>query len=166
LTIDTIGRRRMQATGFAVMAAAFAALWLVPGATTTLLPFLLLFGATYFFAEFGPNTTTFVYPAEIFPVRVRTTSHGIAAASGKAGAFIGTYALTALLPVAGLRMTSALVAVVSVLGLAVTLALMPEPKHISLEELTEAPFRAGTGGASAQPGGRARSPSAQARQRS
>ena len=43
------------------MAAAFAGLWLIPGATTTELPFLLLFGATYFFAEFGPTTTTFVY---------------------------------------------------------------------------------------------------------
>ena len=84
------------------MAVAFGCLWLVPGAATPLLPFLLLFGATYFFAEFGPNTTTFVYPAEIFPVRVRTTSHGIAAAAGKIGAFIGTYALTALLPAIGL----------------------------------------------------------------
>jgi MFS family permease len=60
-TIDKIGRRALQATGFAVMAAAFAGLWLVPGATATLAPFLLLFGATYFFAEFGPDTTTFVY---------------------------------------------------------------------------------------------------------
>ena len=46
------------------MSVALACLWLVPGATTTLLPFLLpfllLFGATYFFAEFGPNTTRFV----------------------------------------------------------------------------------------------------------
>jgi MFS transporter, PHS family, inorganic phosphate transporter len=82
-TIDKIGRQLMQAAGFAVIAAAFGGLWLIPGATTTLLPFLLLFGVTYFFAEFGPNTTTFVYPAEIFPVRVRTTSHGIAAAAGK-----------------------------------------------------------------------------------
>jgi MFS transporter, PHS family, inorganic phosphate transporter len=136
-TIDKIGRRLMQATGFAVMAAAFLGLWLIPGASTTLLPFLLLFGATYFFAEFGPNTTTFVYPAEIFPVWVRTTSHGIAAACGKLGAFAGTYALTALLPVIGFSKTSALVAGVSVLGLLVTVGLLPEPKGISLEELTE-----------------------------
>jgi MFS transporter, PHS family, inorganic phosphate transporter len=138
-TIDTTGRRALQATGFAVMAAAFAGLWLIPGATTTLTPFLLLFGATYFFAEFGPNTTTFVYPAEIFPVRVRTTSHGIAAAAGKMGAFIGTYALTALLPAIGLSRVSALVAAVSVLGLLVTVTLLPEPKGVSLEQLTEAP---------------------------
>jgi len=139
-TIDKIGRRLLQALGFTAMAAAFAGLWLIPGATTTVLPFLLLFGATYFFAEFGPNTTTFVYPAEIFPVRVRTTSYGIAAAAGKVGAFIGTYALTALLPAIGLSQTSALVAGVAVLGLLVTVTLLPEPKGQSLEELTETPF--------------------------
>ena len=139
-TIDRIGRKLLQCLGFALMAVAFAGMWLVPGATTTLLPFLLLFGATYFFSEFGPNTTTFVYPAEIFPVRVRTTCHGIAAAAGKIGAFIGTYALTALLPVIGLGRTSAIVAGVSVLGLLVTMALLPEPKGASLEELTEDAF--------------------------
>jgi MFS transporter, PHS family, inorganic phosphate transporter len=136
-TIDRIGRKRMQAGGFAVIAAAFAGLWLIPGATTAVLPFVLLFGATYFFAEFGPNTTTFVYPAEIFPVRVRTTSHGIAAAAGKIGAFAGTYALTALLPVIGFPRTSAIVAGVCLLGLLVTVMLLPEPKGLSLEELTE-----------------------------
>jgi MFS transporter, PHS family, inorganic phosphate transporter len=44
--IDRIGRKLLQVGGFVAMAAAFACLWLVPGATTTLLPFLLLFGAT------------------------------------------------------------------------------------------------------------------------
>jgi PHS family inorganic phosphate transporter-like MFS transporter len=90
-------------------------------------PFLLLFGASYFFAEFGPNTTTFVYPAEIFPVRVRTTSHGIGAAGGKIGVFIGTYALTAL-PAIGLSRTSPLVAGVAVLGLLATLTCCPSPR--------------------------------------
>jgi MFS family permease len=136
-TIDRIGRRLIQAGGFLMMAASFACLWLVPGATKSLVPFLLLFGATYFFSEFGPNTTTFVYPAELFPVQVRTTCHGIAAAAGKIGAFIGTYALTALLPAIGLGRTSAIVAGVSVLGLFVTLALLPEPKGESLEDITE-----------------------------
>ena len=135
LTIDRLGRKLIQAGGFTMMAVAFVCLWLVPGATTTLLPFLLLFGATYFFSEFGPNTTTFVYPAEIFPVQVRTTCHGIAAAAGKIGAFVGTYALTALLPAIGLGKTSAIVAGISVLGLLVTLALLPEPKGESLEDI-------------------------------
>ena len=96
-----------------------------------------MFGATYFFAEFGPNTTTFVYPAEIFPVRVRTTSHGIAAAAGKIGAFVGTYALTSLLSSTGLADVSLVVAIVSVAGAVVSFFMLPEPKGRSLEELTE-----------------------------
>jgi MFS family permease len=136
-TIDHIGRRRMQFGGFIMITLAFFGLWLVPGATTTVVPFLLLFGATYFFAEFGPNTTTFVYPAEIFPVRVRTSSHGIAAASGKIGAFVGTYALTALLPRIGLASTSALVGTVAAVGAVLTITMLPEPKGQSLEEITE-----------------------------
>jgi MFS family permease len=145
VTIDRIGRRRMQAMGFAVMAAAFAGLWLLPGATTTLVPFLLLYGLSYFFAEFGPNTTTFVYPAEIFPVRVRATCHGIAAAAGKIGAFAGTYALTSLLPAIGLARTSALVAGVAVLGLLITVTLLPEPSGVSLEELAGGPAAQASG---------------------
>jgi hypothetical protein len=36
------------------------------------------FGATYFFAEFGPSTTTFVYPAEIVPAALGVSvSRGI-----------------------------------------------------------------------------------------
>lgn len=84
-------------------------------------------------------TTTFVYPAEIFPVRVRTTAHGVAAASGKVGAFIGTYALTWLLPAIGLGETSFIVAVVAILGAIVTFTTLPEPKGQSLESITETP---------------------------
>jgi PHS family inorganic phosphate transporter-like MFS transporter len=36
--------------------------------------------------EVGPNFTTFMLPAEIFPTRHRAFAHGIAAASGKLGA--------------------------------------------------------------------------------
>jgi MFS transporter, PHS family, inorganic phosphate transporter len=136
-TIDRIGRKVMQTGGFVMIALAFFGLWLVPSATTTVAPFLILFGATYFFSEFGPNTTTFVYPAEIFPVRVRTSSHGIAAASGKIGAFVGTYALTSLLPRIGLNHTSAIVGFVALIGAVVTWTMLPEPKGQSLESLTE-----------------------------
>jgi PHS family inorganic phosphate transporter-like MFS transporter len=135
-TIDRIGRRFIQTGGFVLIAAAFFGLWLIPGATTTVAPFLVLFGATYFFSEFGPNTTTFVYPAEIFPVRVRTTSHGIAAAAGKIGAFIGTYALTSLLPSVGLADVSGIVGFIALAGAVVTIATLPEPKGQSLEALT------------------------------
>lgn len=38
--------------------------------------------------NFGPNTTTFVIPGEIFPTRYRSTADGISAASGKLGAIV------------------------------------------------------------------------------
>ncbi|GCE19847.1 hypothetical protein KDK_36470 [Dictyobacter kobayashii] len=74
------------------MAIAYLLLAFVPQLTTITAPFLLAYGVSYFFTEFGPNVTTFVYPAEIFPVMVRSTAHGLAAALGKVGAFIGALA--------------------------------------------------------------------------
>ncbi len=51
--------------------------------------FIFLYGLTYFVANAGPNTTTFVLPAEVFPTKIRSTCHGISAASGKVGGVLG-----------------------------------------------------------------------------
>lgn len=51
----------------------------------------MLYGLTFFFANFGPNSTTFVLPAELFPTRVRSTCHALSAAAGKAGAIVGAF---------------------------------------------------------------------------
>ena len=88
--MDRIGHRRLQLIGFAVIAGAFVALGAIPRLTHCgAVP--LVFGLSYFFVEFGPNTTTFVLPSEVFPVSMRTTGHGIAAGIGKLGAFIGVF---------------------------------------------------------------------------
>ena len=59
--------------------------------TTAVAPFLLVYGVSYFFTEFGPNMTTFVLPSELYPVNMRATGHGISASIGKLGAFIGVF---------------------------------------------------------------------------
>ena len=92
-TIDRIGRKSIQMVGFVMMAVTFGAMAFIPDVEKLLLPFLIIYGVSYFFTEFGPNSTTFVYPAEIFPVRARTTGHGIAAATGKLGGFFGVFLL-------------------------------------------------------------------------
>ena len=51
--------------------------------------FVALCALTFFFSNFGPNTTTFIVPAELFPAR--STCHGISAAAGKAGAIVGAF---------------------------------------------------------------------------
>src|ERR1017187_7661743 len=55
--LDKIGHRRLQLIGFAMMALCFAIIALVPGMTTVVVPFLLVYGVSYFFTEFGPNMT-------------------------------------------------------------------------------------------------------------
>jgi MFS transporter, PHS family, inorganic phosphate transporter len=135
--IDRMGRRPIQCLGFAVMAIMFGLIALIPGASTTVSLFVVLFGISYFFTEFGPNMTTFVYPAEIFPVQVRTSGHGIAVAAGKMGAFAGTFLFPVMLAAWGIRGAEGVAAVVAAAGLLVTALLLPEPKGKSLEELTD-----------------------------
>lgn len=48
-------------------------------------------------SNFGPNTTSFVIPGEIYPAEVRATCHGLSAASGKLGAAAGAYFFPMLL---------------------------------------------------------------------
>ncbi len=135
-TIDKLGRKWIQCVGFAMMAIAYGLLAFVPALTSITLTFLLVYGVSYFFTEFGPNVTTFVYPAEIFPVTVRTTAHGISAALGKVGAFIGAFAFPYLLATFHLPGAMVAAAAVSLIGLVLTLVTLPEPNQRSLEEIS------------------------------
>jgi MFS family permease len=134
--MDRIGHRRLQLIGFAVMALCFAALGVVPALTASVGPFLAIFGLSYFFIEFGPNTTTFVLPSEVFPVSMRTTGHGIAAGIGKLGAFIGVFLVPQLQKSINLRGMLLVAGVAAVLrGLLLTL-ILPEPARRTLEDVS------------------------------
>jgi len=102
--------------------------------TTAVEPFVIAYGISYFFTEFGPNVTTFVLPGEVFPVSVRATGHGISAGVGKLGAFIGVFLFPVLQMSLGLRGTLLLTAGVAVLGGLLTLVL-PEPARRSLHDV-------------------------------
>ncbi|XP_065626076.1 low affinity inorganic phosphate transporter 1-like [Quercus suber] len=107
-----------------------------------------MYSLTFFFANFGPNATTFIIPAEIFPARLRSTCHGISAAAGKAGAIVGAfgflYAAQSTNPAktdagypTGIGMRNSLIALgcINFFGMLFTF-LVPESKGKSLEELT------------------------------
>jgi MFS family permease len=133
--IDRIGHRKLQLIGFAVMAACFALLGAVPALTTTVVPFVAIFGFSYLFTEFGPNTTTFVLPSEVFPAEMRATGHGVAAGIGKFGAFVGVFLVPQLQIHIGLRGMLLVAACSALAGLLVTL-ILPEPSQRSLEEVS------------------------------
>ncbi|KIP05542.1 hypothetical protein PHLGIDRAFT_25025 [Phlebiopsis gigantea 11061_1 CR5-6] len=87
------GRKRIQMMGFAML----SVLFLIMGTLTKLSPgskaMLALFCLAGFFLNFGPNTTTFIIPGELFPTRYRSTCHGLSAASGKLGAIISQFGI-------------------------------------------------------------------------
>ncbi|CAN4093263.1 unnamed protein product [Withania somnifera] len=98
-----------------------------------------LYSVTFFFANFGPNATTFVVPAEIFPVIT---------ASGKLGAMVGAFGFLCLAQPqdkakadagypAGLGVRNSLIVlgVVNLLGIFFTF-LVPESKGKPLEEMS------------------------------
>ncbi|XP_004502147.1 inorganic phosphate transporter 1-4-like [Cicer arietinum] len=149
--IDVIGRFFIQVMGFFFMTVFMFALALPYHHWTkkeNRIGFLVMYAFTFFFANFGPNSTTFVVPAEIFPARLRSTCHGISSAAGKAGAIIGAFGFLyasqskdpkkrdAGYPAGiGMKNTLILLAVVNCLGIFFTF-LVPEAKGKSLEEMS------------------------------
>lgn len=149
--IDVIGRFAIQLLGFTMMTVFMFALaipydhWTKKG---NHIGFVVMYSLTFFFANFGPNSTTFVVPAEIFPARLRATCHGISAASGKLGAIVGAFGFLYLAQSpdkskadagypAGIGMKKSLIVlgVINCLGLLFTF-LVPESKGKSLEEMS------------------------------
>ncbi|KAL4650472.1 hypothetical protein ACB092_01G090600 [Castanea dentata] len=142
--IDKVGRVKIQMMGFSLMALVFLVLGITynywdnkSNSHKTKKGFLVLYGLTFFFANFGPNTTTFIVPAELFPARFRSTCHGISGAIGKVGAIIGSVGFVwASDGVQTLGMTISLIALAGVclLGMAITFLFTPETMGRSLEE--------------------------------
>jgi PHS family inorganic phosphate transporter-like MFS transporter len=133
--MDKIGHRRLQFIGFAVMAGCFILLGAVPSLTSSVAPFIAIFGISYLFTEFGPNMTTFVLPSEVFPVNMRTTGHGVAAGVGKLGAFVGVFLVPQLADHIGLRGLLYVAGGAAILGFLLT-KVLPEPSGRSLEEIS------------------------------
>jgi MFS transporter, PHS family, inorganic phosphate transporter len=133
--MDKIGHRRLQFIGFAIMAICFLALAAFPALTVNVAPFIAIFGVSYFFTEFGPNTTTFVLPSEVFPVNMRTTGHGVAAGIGKLGAFVGVFLVPELETRIGLRGLLLIAGVAALLGFGLT-SVLPEPSGRTLEDVS------------------------------
>lgn len=135
-TIDKLGRRFVQTLGFGMMVLMYGLIALMPAITGILPLFLLMFGLSFFFVNFGPNATTFLVPSEIYPTSIRAQAHGLSAAIGKVGAFIGAFFLPFVLRSQGLHFTLGLMALVALLGFGLS-RFLPEMKQVSLEATEE-----------------------------
>ena len=149
--IDKMGRFAIQLMGFFFMTVFMFALAIPYNHWThkdNRIGFVMMYSLTFFFANFGPNATTFVVPAEIFPARLRSTCHGISAASGKLGAMVGAFGFLYLAQSqdktktdagypAGIGVKNSLLVLggINFLGILFTF-LVPESKGKSLEEMS------------------------------
>ncbi|EIW57720.1 inorganic phosphate transporter [Trametes versicolor FP-101664 SS1] len=103
--IDRWGRKPIQFMGFAVLTVLFLIMGFayerMNATSGGRAAFVVLYCIANFFENFGPNTTTFIIPGEVFPTRYRATAHGISAASGKFGAVVAQLAFQWLKDVGG-----------------------------------------------------------------
>jgi len=134
--IDKQGRKSMQAIGFLVMSIAFGILYFFGNQILNFSPyvFFLIYGLTFFLPNYGPNTTTYVYPVELFPTPYRARAHGIASMSGKLGAALSALLFPFLINNIGKFNLIGILSLVSFLGALTTIILLPETKQKYLTE--------------------------------
>ncbi|KIY66544.1 phosphate permease [Cylindrobasidium torrendii FP15055 ss-10] len=143
LFIDSWGRKPIQLMGFTMLTITFVIMGFGYDALnkteSAKRAFVFLYCLTNFFQNFGPNTTTFVVPGEVFPTRYRSTAHGISAASGKLGAIVAQVGFAQLKDIGGtgkfVKHILEIFALFMLTGIFSTL-LIPETKGKSLEELS------------------------------
>jgi MFS family permease len=125
-----VGRLALQMTGFVIT----GTLFLLCGALNDQLSstwLVVMYFLASFFGQCGPNCTTYLIPAEVFPTAMRTVCHGISAASGKVGAIVASV-LFHYLNVRDLFLLSACASFAAAL---VTFLTIPETTTLNLDEI-------------------------------
>ena len=124
---DRLGPKWLQVLGFALIALVLGVLGFVYEPLQSHDGVLMLvFCIASLVINFGPGTTTYVLPQRIFPVEVRSTANGIAAAAGKIGSFIATAGFKPLVAAKGLPAVFFVCCGISALGMVITHVLVPE----------------------------------------
>ncbi|CAD7943002.1 unnamed protein product [Amoebophrya sp. A120] len=132
--VDHIPLQKLQFYGFVTLAVLFLCGSLARIGGQEILTFVFI-SATVFFSNFGPNATTFILPALVYPTPVKATCHGFSAAMGKAGAALGTYLFPTIVTHFGLATVLQCCAAVALAGAIVTQIFIPEEDEISNEEM-------------------------------
>ena len=89
--VQPFSSRKIQMVGFLVLTVLFVTIglcfeFLNHNSSVPLMAFLYILAQIFF--EIGPNFTTYIIPAELFPTRYRCTGHGVSAAAGKVAAVL------------------------------------------------------------------------------
>lgn len=149
--MDRIGLIPLQKAGFLATAFFFFLLAILqPNLTTVPIAYLIMYGLTFFFQNFGANGTTYIVPSVIYITEQKATCHGISAAAGKLGAILGAEILVYLTGSfcpgenctdasteevnSGLRVTFAVCGFLSVIGYIWTVVFLSDVKPLTVDE--------------------------------
>lgn len=119
--------RFVMLQGFAAMAVLYfliGVFWSDLRRSPTLL--VTLYGMSFFFANYGPNTTTFVLPSLVYSPECRSTFNGLSAAAGKFGALTGASLFEPAADALGDAATMLICAGIAVLALVMTKFFVPK----------------------------------------
>jgi len=138
--VEKLGRIKLQLIGFLGMTVGLLILafstCLSKDSTNYLVLMFIGFVIYNFLMNMGPNGTTFILPAELFPTKLRASAHGFSAAMAKTGAVLGTLLLPLLMVSVGLFTTMIILSICAFLGFLVTYMFRIETMGKSLEELS------------------------------
>ena len=140
LIVEKYGRIKLQLIGFLGMTLGL----IILGCSTFFVGFeplhlIVLFAGFIiynFLMNMGPNATTFILPAELYPTKIRATAHGFSASFAKIGAVAGIVCLPVLVSSIGLFLTILIIAGASLLGFIITLIFKVETTGKTLDELS------------------------------
>lgn len=141
--VEKWGRIKLQIIGFAGMFIGLILLALAglsSGGVQTASLYLIIPGFVLFnlLMNMGPNATTFILPAELFPTKLRASAHGLATSSAKFGATLGIFILPILKDSIGLSAALITLAVFVLIGLLITAIFRVQTMGKSLEEINPA----------------------------
>ena len=143
--VEKWGRIKLQLIGFLGMTIGLLVLaFSVYIPKTNIFYIYLLFSGFIiynFLMNMGPNATTFILPAELFPTKLRATAHGFSAAFAKIGAVIGILIMPISMNYLGIFTTMIIISSIAFIGFITTYLFRIETMGKSLEELSH--FEAG-----------------------
>lgn len=135
------GPKFLQTVGFALITVLFSmmAITIVPLKSSQPKALFAIYCFLLFSLSFGPNLTTYILPAMIFPKQVRTTFNGFAAASGKLGAFAGVYLYGAIAEASSYSVVMIVSAAVSLVGCIISYVFI-RSKDLNARDRTDSEF--------------------------
>ena len=81
---------------------------------------LLLYSGTFLFANYGPNSSTFLLPSVTYSEECRSTLNGLSAAAGKVGAVVGAIIFAPAVDIWGVNVVMICCGFVSLIALVIT----------------------------------------------